>query len=119
MSSSVPAARTGGERRLRYVDVRPYTVPENLDQLSGPDRGDVQPPPELTGTPRRRYRVDDEHDAELLYRTVIREANTTDELARYLNAEVLKRVWPQLVLPLRCRALWERQFPELAQSAAV
>lgn len=117
--SSVPAARTGGERHLRYVDVRPYTVPENLDQLAGPDHGVVQPPPELTGAPRRSYWVDDEHDAELLYRTVIREAGTADELARHLNVEVLKRVWPQLVLPLRCRTLWEQRFPELAQPAAV
>lgn len=53
------------------------------------------------------------------YRTVIREAGNADELARHLNVEVLKRVWPQLVLPLRCRTLWERQFPELTQPAAV
>lgn len=117
--SSEPVARTGGERHLRYVDVRPYTVPENLDQLAGPDHGEVQPPPELTGAPRRSYWVDDEHDAELLYRTVIREASTADELARHLNVEVLTRVWAQLVLPLRCRTLWEQRFPELVQPAAV
>jgi hypothetical protein len=63
--------------------------------------------------------VHDDHDAEQLYRTVIREASTADELARYLHVEVLKRVWPQLVLPLQCRTLWEQRFPELAQPAAV
>jgi len=63
--------------------------------------------------------VDDEHDVELLYRTVIREASTADELARHLNVEVLTRVWPQLVLSLRCRTLWEQRFPELVQPAAV
>ena len=63
--------------------------------------------------------MDDEHDAELLYRTVIREASTTDELARHLNVEVLTRVWAQLVLPLRCHTLWEQRFPELVQPAAV
>jgi hypothetical protein len=63
--------------------------------------------------------VDDEHGAELLYRTVIREASTANELARHLNVGVLKRVWPQLVLPLRCRTLWEQRFPEVAQPATV
>ncbi len=80
--STVPAACTGGERHLRYVDVRPYTVPEVLEQLAGPDCGEVQPPTALTGAPRRSYRLDVEHDAELLYRTVIREASTIDDLAR-------------------------------------
>ena len=117
--STVPTARTGDERHLRYVDVRPYTVPEILEQLAGPDRGEVQPPTALTGAPQRSYRLDIEHDAELLYRTVIREASTVDELARYLNVTVLKQVWPRLVLPPRCRTLWEQRFPELAQAAVV
>ncbi|MGH3706972.1 MAG: hypothetical protein ACRDRU_27545 [Pseudonocardiaceae bacterium] len=55
----------------------------------------------------------------MLYRTVIREASAIDELTRYLNAEVLARLWPQLVLPLPCRTLWEQRFPELAQPAVV
>lgn len=113
--SSVPAARTGSEGHLRYVDVRPYTVPERLEELTGPDRGAVQPPPTLTGAPRRSYRLDNEHDAELLYRTVIREASTVDDLVRYLNAEVLKQLWPRLVLPPRCRTIWEQRLPELTQ----
>lgn len=117
--STVPAACTGGERHLRYVDVRPYTVPEILEQLAGPDCGEVQLPTALTGAPRRSYRLDVEHDAELLYRTVIREASTVDELARYLNVAVLKQVWPRLVLPPRCRTLWEQRFPELIQAAVV
>jgi hypothetical protein len=94
--------------------VRPYTVPERLEYLTGPDRGEVQPPPTLTGALRRSYRLDDEHDVELLYRTVIREASTVDELARYLNADVLKECWSRMVLPPRCRTLWEQRFPELA-----
>lgn len=117
--STVPTARTGGERHLRYVDVRPYTVPEILEQLAGPDRGEVHSPTALTGAPRRSYRLDVEHDAELLYRTVIREASTVDELARYLNVAVLKQMWRRLVLPPRCRTLWEQRFPELTQAAVV
>ena len=69
----------------------------------------------LTGAPRRSYVVSDQHDAELLYQTVIREASTIGELARYLNITVLQRVWPRLVLPPRCRMLWEQKFPQLAQ----
>jgi hypothetical protein len=99
--------------------VRPYTVPEILEQLAGPDRGEVQPPTALTGAPRRSYRLDVAHDAELRYRTVIREVSTVDELARYLNVAVLKQVWPRLVLPSRCRTLWEQRFPELVPPVAV
>lgn len=117
--SSVPAARTGGEQRLRYADVRPYAMPENLEQLAGPDRGIVQPPAVLTGVPRRSYLMSDDRDAELLYRMIIREASTAGELARYLNVIVLKRLWPRLVLPPQCRMLWEERFPELAQLMVV
>jgi len=33
-----------------------------------------------------------------------------------LNADLLRRVWPQLRLPKRCRHLWEARLPELLAS---
>jgi hypothetical protein len=32
-----------------------------------------------------------------------------------LNAGLLVRVWNELMLPVRCRDLWENKFPQLAQ----
>lgn len=44
---------------------------------------------------------------------VIRESSTPDDLRRFLNASVLRKLWPELVLPPRVHALWLDRFPEL------
>ena len=51
-----------------------------------------------------------------LYKTVLNEASTVADLHRWLNADVLIRVWPTLWLPPRLRRMWERKFPELGAS---
>ncbi|MGH3935148.1 MAG: hypothetical protein ACRDS1_09265 [Pseudonocardiaceae bacterium] len=51
------------------------------------------------------------------YETVIRESMDIADVDRYLNAAVLRRVWPQLWLPVRVRRAWEQRFPSLTQAA--
>jgi len=48
---------------------------------------------------------------------VIRESTHVEDLRRFLNAQVLMRLWLQLVLPTRVRALWEDRFPSLGRAA--
>ncbi|WP_449066565.1 hypothetical protein [Planomonospora algeriensis] len=49
---------------------------------------------------------------------VIRESATPADLRQFLNAGTLRRLWPELVLPPRVRALWIERFPELQRQAA-
>lgn len=49
-----------------------------------------------------------------VYRAIVREGTRADQEA-LLNASLLKEVWPELLLPERCRTLWEMTFPELAK----
>jgi hypothetical protein len=56
------------------------------------------------GEPARRWS---------LYLRVVR-SGTAAEQAALLNRETLMELWPTLILPAECRAIWEAKFPELA-----
>jgi len=103
--------------RLRYADARPYTVPDTLGELAGPASGVVELPTHLAWSGLRVYDLGDERQLGLLYETVIRESMDIAEVDRYLNAAVLRRVWPRLWLPVRVRRAWEQRFPSLTQAA--
>lgn len=102
---------------MGYGAVRPYTVPDTLDELTGPTEGVVELPGHLDWGPRRQYNLDDFSDTRLLYMRVIRESTHVEDLRRFLNFQVLIRLWPQLVLPARVRALWEERFTRLGRAA--
>ena len=44
------------------------------------------------------------------YQAVLREGTRKDQ-ADLLNAGLLSRSWPELMLPVRCRKLWEGRLP--------
>ena len=48
------------------------------------------------------------------YQALLREGTRADQ-NELLNAGLLVRVWNELMLPVRCRSLWENKFPQLAQ----
>lgn len=102
---------------MGYAAIRPYTVPDTLEELTGPARGVVELPGHLDWGPRRVYNLDDFSDTRLLYMRVIRESSHVADLRRFLNAQILMRLWPQLVLPTRVRALWQDRFPSLGHAA--
>ena len=108
---------TGSMSAMGYAAVRPYTVPDTLEELTGPTGGVVKLPGHLDWGPRRLYNLDDFSDLRLLYMRVIRESMHVEDLRQFLNAQVLTRVWPQLVLPTRVRALWQDRFSSLDQAA--
>ena len=59
--------------------------------------------------PRRTFDLDDPRDVHAAYREIVREGTTAGQ-GELLNAEVLHRLWPDLVLPGRCRSIWEGRF---------
>lgn len=100
-----------------YAATRPYVTPASLDELTGPTGGPITLPGHIDWGPRRTYDLDNFADVRLLYMRVIRESASAEDLRHFLNARILRQVWPHLVLPPRTRALWEGRFPELVRAA--
>lgn len=113
-----PIGHTGVMHARGYGALRPYVVPEILEELTGPVDGVIMLPRHLDWGPKRSYRLDQIADARLLYMRVIRESATPADLRQFLNAAMLRRLWPELVLPPPVRALWIARFPELQRQAA-
>lgn len=102
-----------------YAAARPHPVPESLEELVGPVRGDIVLPTRLDWGPgRREYRLADPSESRLLYERVIREALRIEDLREYLNGGLLIELWPNLFLPPQVRALWEKRFARLSRLRA-
>jgi hypothetical protein len=100
--------------RILYEDGRPYTLPESLDELSGPTTGVVELPLRLDWSEQGRYDLADGRQLNLMYERVIRESMRVEDLRAYLDGPTLARVWRQLWLPRKVRRLWESRFHDLA-----
>lgn len=105
------------ERRMFIRDVKPYEVPESLDDLRGPSGGVVELPHTLLWAPGDgRIDLDEKGGVGLVYRAVVAEGAVADQAA-ILNRDRLVEVWPELLLPRRARELWETRFPRLRDRA--
>ena len=103
----------------RYADRRHYVVPASLADLRGPVGGTVTLDRRLDWSGDSHYDLDDPGDLQVMYQTVLNQAATVADLCRWLNGEVILRLWPSLWLPARLRALWQARFPELAAPRAL
>ena len=102
----------------RYGDNRPYPAPPaRLADLTGPTEGLIELPITIDWGPKRVYDIGRGAEQRIVYERVLREASTTDEVARYVNGVALAKVWSQLFLPQRIRRVWEERFPELTRAA--
>lgn len=101
-----------------YAAARRYTVPRSLDDLRGPDSGQISLPARLDWGPSRTYDLGDDRDVAIMYERVIRESQRVSDVHDYLRGATLRRLWPQLVLPPQARRAWEDRFPELRSQAA-
>ena len=54
-----------------------------------------------------------------LYRAVLIEAATPQDLYAYLDERVLRRLWVLLWLPAQLRRAWEQRFPVLAEISRI
>ena len=53
-----------------------------------------------------------------MYRTVLNEAGSAEDLRAWIDGRMLAQLWPTLWLPPQLRRLWESRFPELASPQA-
>ena len=99
--------------RVLYKDIVPYDTPTSLDAVRGPATGVLDLPITVSWGPRQRFALQDPADLETAYQALVRDGTTADQEA-LLNEELLRRLWPDLMLPERCRRTWEDRFPDLA-----
>jgi hypothetical protein len=50
-----------------------------------------------------------------MYQTVVNQATTVADLCRWLDGDMLRRLWRSLWLPARPRALLQARIPDLAR----
>ncbi|MCQ0024987.1 hypothetical protein M4914_19975 [Streptomyces somaliensis DSM 40738] len=90
-------------------------LPESLDGLQGPTRGVVELPLHMAWSGMTSYDLGKPRQRMGLYRTVLHEG-LRDDLPRYLNRDLLLRLWPVLrtLVGRTVRTVWEDAFPQLA-----
>jgi hypothetical protein len=100
--------------RIAYGDQKPYIIADDLGDLRGPTEGMITLPPHLDWSGRASYDLDRPARLASMYKAVLNEAGTVQDLRSWINRRVLIELWPALWLPQRLRVLWESRFPELA-----
>lgn len=100
-------------KRVLYKDIVPYEVPSSLDALSGPSTGVLELPITVHWGPKHTFDLENSDERAFAYQQIVREGTSADQES-LLDAGTLRRVWPELMLPMRCQAMWESSFPELA-----
>jgi hypothetical protein len=88
-------------------------VPASLDDLQGPASGVVELPVRLCWSGSRQFDLADLDQAADMYEAVLDVATTVDDLVRYLDADLLVRVWPVLGVARPKQGMWEGRFPVL------
>lgn len=110
-----PGRQSAGKQRSgKHCALRPVIVPASLESLHGPVEGLVELPQRLfwSGT-ERVFDLSDRDRLAEMYEAVFDAARTETDLAEYLNAEVLARLWPELALAPRVRRAWEAAHRQL------
>ena len=98
--------------RVQFRDVIPYESPSLLSDLQGPAEGMLEVPITVHWGPSRVFDLDEAGQRRMVYQALVREGNLQVQEA-LLNEMLLRQEWCGLILPERCRALWEDRFPEL------
>lgn len=100
------------DSRVFYRDIKPYDAPEFLDELHGPGEGQLHLPLNVYWGPAHTFELSNESDLVEAYQATLREGRLVDQ-SQLLNVGLLQRIWPELLLPMRVRELWEHRFPQL------
>ena len=110
--TSTPSSGAPAER-VHFRDVKPYAIVDSLDLLRGPASGTVELSHSVLWAPGGRWvDLDEPGGTSLAYQAVLAEGDVED-LVQVLDRGRLISAWPELMLPLRLRRLWEARFPEL------
>lgn len=105
-------------KRVRFRDVKPYSVVDALEDLRGPYAGVIDLPHHVRWLDDR-FGVDVSvmGGRVMAYQALLSEG-TVGEQQQFLNAHRLIETWPELRMDRRIRDLWESRFPVLRERAA-
>jgi hypothetical protein len=117
MLTGMDTAKSGERPAVGYQ--RPYAIAESLDLLHGPSSGTVRLPSYLNWSGHAEYDLDSPGRVVDLYRAVLIEAASPQDLYAYLNGGMLRRLWALMWLPVQLRRTWELKFPVLAEISRV
>jgi hypothetical protein len=94
-------------------------LPERIDELRGPAKGVIMLPRHLSWPGMRECDVTDDVTRRNMYGIVLTQGQRND-VARFLNPELLRADWPELrdVLDPRLRDYCERRFALATASGA-
>ncbi|WP_284990182.1 hypothetical protein [Arthrobacter sp. efr-133-TYG-120] len=101
------------EHRHTIADSLAYLVPNAFNDLHGPAAGTVELPLHLDWGPERSYTVDDDGSCSALYQLTLQNSGSIEEICRIVHPARQTALWPTMILPSRCRQLWENTFPQL------
>lgn len=91
----------------------------DLADLHGPASGTVHLPLWLYWSGQSpAFDLADPFMLRWLYQTVLREAAKPEDLANYLNQDILLAIWPDLHLPPGIRQAWQERHLALRTAAA-
>jgi prevent-host-death family protein len=111
---TAPAAAVAHAVPYQVRPGRAGLVAASLADLRGPAHGVVELPLRLFWSiPDHAFDLDQASMLQAMYEAVLREASRPEDLASYLNGEVLVAVWPELYLPKGLRRAWEDRHPAL------
>lgn len=93
---------------------RRAVIAASFADLRGPTQGMIELPIWLYwSSPDHTFDLADRDMQRWLYQIVLREANSLEDLATYLDGDTLIALWPELFLPKGVRQAWEEQHPSL------
>jgi hypothetical protein len=93
---------------------RPVLVAASLADLRGPTSGVVELPLRLYWSASdSTFSLDDPAERREVYKIVVREARRPDDLAVFLDGDMLIALWPDIFLPKPVRRAWEDEHPDL------
>jgi hypothetical protein len=97
--------------RLAGRQVHAARLPARIEDLRGPARGVIALPRHLSLPGLRECDVTDDSTRRSVYGIVLTQGQTND-VARYLNAELLRQDWPLIrdALDPKLRSMCERRF---------
>jgi len=107
----VDLGTVAGTSRTMGTDPRPVAVPDDVDDPRHVKAaGVVQLPTNVRWSgPPKTYDLDDPVDLARVYEQVLREG-TDDDVRRFIDVDVLEKLWDTIVVPARVRIAWAEWF---------
>lgn len=99
------------DTRVSFADRKVYAIPDRWEDLHGPAQGILELPVGLYWVPERAIDLSRIGQIRTGYRAVLCEGRVQDQ-QRYLNPDLLKAIWAEMLLPPRVRSLWRERFPQ-------